>query len=272
MNWIVPEGALVSPLTYILVALAATLLIGFSKGGFGGGVGVLATPLLLLVLPGNIALSLLLPLLIVCDIATLRHFPRNWGSKSYKLLLPGTLVGLFGGLAFLVWFADAENGERAIRLIIGIVALGFVALKIAGPRLRVFITREVREHQPPGWKTGVIAGLIAGFTTMVAHAAGAIVNMFLLSQKLDPQKFVGTCARFFLTVNASKIPLYVLASFISEKEFMTWQTLKWDLWLVPVCPIGVALGAWLNKRLDAKIFTLIIYILLAITGIKMIFS
>ena len=41
------------------------LLVGISKAGFAGGLGVLATPLLLLQFPPKEALALLLPLLMI---------------------------------------------------------------------------------------------------------------------------------------------------------------------------------------------------------------
>lgn len=275
MSWIVPDTAFVTPLTYMLVALAATLLIGFSKSGFGGGVGVLATPLLLLALPGNVALSIILPLLIICDLFTLTHFPRQWNKRSYWLLMPGTLMGFFAGFAFLLCFASSEGqgeaGERWIRLVVGTVSLVFCALKVFDPLIRKLKDRKPGEKDfRPGLAIGLAIGLPAGFSTVIAHAAGPLVTMFLLPQRLTPQDFVGTSARYYLTVNLLKVPLYILTGLIAQRDFITFQTLKWNLWLVPFCPVGVALGAWLNRRLGGRIFTFVIYILLFLTGIKMI--
>lgn len=279
MSWIMPESALTNSLAiYMLVAIAATLLIGFSKGGFGGGVGVLATPLLMLVLPGNVTISLILPILIVCDIFTLIHFPKHWDKRSYKLLLSGTFLGYIAGMAFLVCLVgkgdSAQTGEKWIRIVVGVVALLFCLIKVLEPVWKKTL-KSVGESQKPfrtGLKMGMFMGLLAGFTTMVAHAAGSIVTMFLLPQRMDPKTFVGTCGRYFFTVNVSKVPLFILASHLAERDFITLDTLKWGLWLIPFCPIGVALGAWLNHRLSGKIFTIIIYLLLFLTGLKMIQS
>jgi uncharacterized membrane protein YfcA len=267
MGWIVPEAALVSPVVYVVIAAAATLLIGVSKGGFGGGVGVLATPMVLLCVPANIALSLVLPLLIVSDVFTLRHFPHDWHARSFWLIAPGTFVGLGVGLFFLLLFAREDvDGDRWIKLIVGIVSLTFCVLQGLGALRR----RQVEFK--PGPVVGSVTGVLCGFSTMVAHAAGAFVNMFLLAQRMDQRRFVGTCARYYLTFNTLKIPFYVAASLLGEKSYLTVQTLKWDLWLVPLCPIGVALGAWMNRRLSGKAFTLVVYVLLAITGCKMIYD
>ena len=266
-DWIVPTPCLVdSGSLYVFIALCATFLIGVSKGGFGAGTGLLATPLLLMVLPGNVALSVQLPILIACDAFTLRHFPRDWERRSLLLLIPGTILGLGIGLGALLWFArENVNGDPWIRLVVGIVALAFCVLQWIPSR------NGSNSLFRPGPRLGHLVGLLSGFTTMVAHAAGPLVTMFLLPQGLDRKRFVGTCARYFLGLNISKLPLYFLATFLASKtHYLTRQTLLWDLWLLPFCPIAVALGAWLNRRVSARVFTIVIYVFLFITGLQMI--
>jgi uncharacterized membrane protein YfcA len=222
---------------------------------------------MLLVLPGPVALSMTLPLLIVCDIFTLRHFPHDWHPRSFRLMAGGTVIGLGIGLWLLLWFARANvNGDRWIRLTVAATALLFCALKTWQG-----FHRGAGSFRP-GWTIGTLTGILAGITTMVAHAAGLLVNMFMLAQRLDQRRFVGTCARYYLTFNTAKVPLYVLATFLAEKDYITWTTLKWDLWLVPLCPIGVALGAWLNRRMSGRVFTLVIYALLAVTAARMLWT
>ena len=57
---------------------------------------------------------------------------------------------------------------------------------------------------------------------------------------------------------------------LAERSYLTLDTLRWGLWLIPLCPLSVALGAWLNRRLDGAVFTRIIYGLLFVTGLNMI--
>lgn len=62
-----------------LAAVPAVLIVGLSKGGFGGGLGVLGVPLLSLAVSPVQAAAVLLPVLCVMDLASLwafRHVPR----------------------------------------------------------------------------------------------------------------------------------------------------------------------------------------------------
>jgi uncharacterized membrane protein YfcA len=58
---------LISDPIFYLAAIPAVTFLGMSKGGFAG-VGLLATPLLALVLPPLQAAAILLPILILQDI------------------------------------------------------------------------------------------------------------------------------------------------------------------------------------------------------------
>lgn len=268
--WIVPDVITVSPILYLSAVVTAVLLTGFSKGGFGGGLGVLATPLMMQVLPANVALAMMLPILIVCDICTLRHFPDEWDPRSFWRIAGGTTIGIVAGCALLVYFGRPDvNGERWLKLFVGGVSVLFCALKAWAVWGRKGGGGEERK---PGFVIGTTMGLGAGIATMLAHAAGQIVSMYFLSHRLDRRVYVGTTARYFLTFNTLKIPFFFLAGALSDKSYITFHTLKWELWLIPVCALGVALGAWLNRHMSGTVFTVIVYSLLFITGIQMLYK
>jgi uncharacterized membrane protein YfcA len=266
-SWLIPDCITVSPALYLAAVSAAVLLTGFSKGGFGGGLGVLATPLLMLVLPANVALAMMLPILIVCDLFTLRQFPGEWDPRSFWHIAGGTTAGIAAGTVFLVYFGrPGVDGDRWLKFIVGGVSLAFCLLKF----WRVLRPEAAGPDRPPGLPASSLIGLVCGITTMLAHAAGQIVSLYFLSQRLDRRVFVGTTARYYLTFNTLKIPFFFLAGALSARPYITFDTLKWELWLIPLCALGVAAGAWLNRRMTGAVFTAAVYALLFLTAVRMI--
>jgi len=248
-------------------AALAVMLVAVSKGGFGGGVGALSMPLMLQVVAedsSGVVVGMWLPVLIVCDICTLPHYPKTWRPRALLHIAPGTVAGIVAGLFLLKPF-----GARGwlLKLGIGALSLAFVALWAA----RAWFGRRVAERPPwkPTWTVGTLAGLAAGISTMIAHAAGSIVQMYVLPQKLDKREFVGTCARFFFFFNVFKLPFFILSS--SEAR-LTWGAFRSSLWLFALAPFGVWLGSWLNRKTDPVWFVRLIYAFLALAGGKLVFE
>ncbi len=100
--------------------------LGLSKGGFAG-LGMLATPLLALVVPPLEGAAILLPILICQDAISVWTYHRAWSAWNLKVLLPGSVLGVGAGWLFARYFSNA-----AIELTVGSIALVFVALYVAG--------------------------------------------------------------------------------------------------------------------------------------------
>src|ERR1039458_7139204 len=88
------------------------------------------------------------------------------------------------------------------------------------------------------WFTALM-GLLAGFATVVANAAGPVMVLYLLAIGLPKLVFIGTGAWFFMLVNAFKVPFSVKLGLITR------DSLVMDAILVlPLLP-----GAWLGPRI-----------------------
>ena len=61
-----------------MLAAVAVLFIGLSKAGFGGGLGMLTTPLCVLAFGAKDAIGILLPLLCAGDAFSLYHYWGKW--------------------------------------------------------------------------------------------------------------------------------------------------------------------------------------------------
>ncbi len=85
-------------LTFFLVAGAAAVLVGGSKGGLPM-VGALGVPLLALVMPPVAAATLLLPVYIVSDWVGLWAYRHEFSKRNLAILLPAMVLGVGLGWA-----------------------------------------------------------------------------------------------------------------------------------------------------------------------------
>jgi len=248
-------------LTFLAGAFCV-VMIGIAKAGFAGGVGVLATPFFSLVVPPSRAAAILLPLLCGCDLVAIYYYRRTFSARRIRQLVPGAVLGIIAGTALLAYgVRDSRNAEQGLKLMIGSIALVFVLYQ-AG---RSWISKRTEKYHPKGWH-GWIFGGVAGMTSTLAHAGGPPIAIYLLPQHLDRRVFVGTTVWFFAIINYLKlIPYYSLGLFRVEN-------LRLSLMLMPLVPVGVWCGVWMNRRIDQEIFTKIVYVILFFTGLQLVFG
>ena len=139
------------PLFYLL-AIPAVTFLGLSKGGFAG-LGMLATPLLALIVPPLEAAAILLPILIVQDAISVWTYHGAWSAWNLKVLLPGSVFGVGAGWLFARYFSNA-----VIELTVGAIALIFVLYVWLGGRLRAYLGRPPAKTQKPHAAMGVFGG------------------------------------------------------------------------------------------------------------------
>jgi uncharacterized membrane protein YfcA len=250
-----PAGLVADPLFYLL-AVPVVLIVGISKGGFGGGVGMIAVPLLSLAVPLPRAAAVLLPILCVMDLFAVRAYRGELSRPDLHRLIPGAITGIgLGAFAFGVF------EERWLRVTVGAIAVAFSAdwaLGLSRSRGRP------REARPPGAAAGTFWGLVAGFTSTLAHAGGPPVSLYLLPRRLHPTLYVGTTVVVFTIINYVKLIPYAWLGQLRADNLAT------SLVLLPLAPLGVRLGRWLHDRVDETGFYRIVYGLLLLTGLKLV--
>lgn len=239
---------------WILVCVAV-LLIGLSKSGFGTGVGLLIVPMAALGmghLPGRTeaaALGLLLPLLIMGDVIALWQYRDQFSMQIVKRLLPGTAIGLLIGAGLLWWF---HQHERLLGALVS-AEIGFESVLLVSMHWwRKY--KGVQNRTIPEPARGLTAGVFAGASSTLAHAAGPIIVMYLLPLGLDRRLFVGTTAIYFFLLNSAKVPFYFAAGMFSHTE---WQ---FTLSFAPLVLIGGLAGLWIVKRMSDRIFSQLVLI------------
>jgi uncharacterized protein len=244
---------MVDPLTLAVAALCV-FIISFTKGAFGGGFAIIGIPLLALVMDPLVAGAFLAPLFCIGDVVALRYWrPSTWSRPDLQILVPGQLVGM--GLGFLL----LNVVDRSFfALTIALITLLFTGYWFMGGRTVV--------KRPRSLIKGVAAGTASGVTSMVAHAGGPPVAMYLLPLGLPKGVYAGTTYLFFVVSNFAKVgPWLVLAPPTPE--------LWWLIPLsVPVIVVGVWVGWRLHALLDQRQLYSACYALLVVVGLKLLWD
>jgi uncharacterized membrane protein YfcA len=254
----VPETAPGAWQCFVLGALAM-VIIGIGKTGFGPSMAMLAVPLMIQACgTAPLANGILLPVLILSDYIAVAMWRGQWDFRVVRQTLPGTLAGiaLAWGLFKLCGgsTADKDRLDAWLKIAVGVIALGFVVLQA----IRAVRGRPVTVT--PGAAHATAVGAVAGVTSTFAHAAGPVMAIYLLGQRMDAGRYVATTAIYFWIVNQIKlVPAWDLG-------WLNLASMQYSLVLVPAAVAGTLLGVWLQSRVGQKQFTGIVYSLLAAAG------
>ncbi len=241
-------------LIFFAVSIPAVIFAGVSKGGFAGGGAFAATPILALVIPPGHAVGLMLPLLMMMDVATLKPYWGKWDRTAAKLLLIGALPGVALGAA--IYHLTNPN---VFKLLIGVISIGFVAFQLA----RTSGLLRLR-GQGVGPRAGLFAGFGTGFTSFIANAGSPPAAVYLLLKGVTKTEYQATNVIVFWLVNLIKfVPFLSLG-------IATRQTILADLLLAPFAVLGAWLGIRAHHALPERWFFGLTYVLLTLTGTKLI--
>ena len=241
---------------FYAAAVPAVLLFGVAKGGFGGGLGVLAVPLMALVISPLQAAAILLPILCLMDLVGLWAYRGRWVWPELRILVPASMLGILAG-TLLFGFMSAAT----VRIIVGLVAIVFTLHYVYSTRHRY---DSALPDFPPA--AGMAAGAAGGFTSFIAHSGGPPISMYLLRRPLDRTDFVATTVLLFAAINYVKLLPYGWLGQLSTGNLVT------SLMLAPLAPIGVYTGVWLHRRVSDRFFFRLMYLLLFVVGCKLLYD
>jgi uncharacterized membrane protein YfcA len=210
-------------------------------------------------------LAVMALVLIAGDVFSLIHYPRKRDLRNLSMLVPGLLLGVLLGTVALDWFLGLPDGRIWMRKLIGLLSVGFVLVQFYRMAQERRQGRPARPYRPRAWQ-GVALGAGAGLASTVAHAAGPLITLFLLPQRLDRQVFVGTVIRYFFIGNVVKLVPYARAG------LMTRSNVELALVLVPWVVVGTLAGVWLNRRFADRAFRGVVYCLALCAGGLLLFG
>ena len=224
-------------LTVALLLGFAALLIGYAKTAIGGlasiSIAIFAT-----VMPARESTAAILLLLIVGDVVAVWHYRRDADLSLLRRLIPAVLPGLALGAVFL-----AVVDDTVLRRSIGVLLLVMAGLQLV-LRWRAPDTAAVGASHTAALGTG----LAAGFATMTANAAGAVMTLYLVAQGVEKRRFLGTGALFFFGVNLCKVP------FSAGLGLVSGATLLRTALLAPLVLLGAWAGLHTARRLSQARF------------------
>jgi uncharacterized protein len=221
----------------------AVLVVGFAKTAIGGS-GALAVVLFASVLPARESTGHVLPLLIAGDLIAVVVYRGHADWRMLLRLFPWVAVGTVLGAVFVA-YADDEVMRISIGVTLLVLSAGQLLHRRPGAEPSPAAgTRPAVPHRA----LAAGAGVLAGITTMVANAAGAVTSLYFLLSGLPMLGFLGTGAWFYLVVNVFKVPFSV------GLGLLDWGAVLLTLALVPAVGAGALIGIAAIKRIDQRLF------------------
>jgi uncharacterized membrane protein YfcA len=239
-------------LYFWIIAVVAVFVVALSKSGLLGSLGLVAVPLLSLVMPARDAAGMMLPLLLVMDVIAIWTYRKDADWRILKIMLPGAMVGT--AIGWVLWSVVSDD---VVLLFVGVLTLLFILDALLPLRKKL-------EGLPPSKPWGTFWGGFAGFTSFISHTGGPPFQIYVLPQKLSPVIYSGTTAFFFAIVNTAKlIPYFFLGQ-------LNVANLTHAAILAPLAIVGVMAGVWLVRRISVKRFYQLTYWLVFLLAIKLI--
>lgn len=241
------------PLFYAYT-VPAILIVGLSKGGFGGGIALIGVPLMSLAISPIQAAGIMLPILLVMDAVGLLSYRHSFHKPTLKLMIPAGCVGIAIG-----WATAAYVTDDHVRLIVGLISLAFVLKHWFGQS-------AAGEAGEQNRYLGAFWGMIAGFTSFVSHSGGPPYQMYTLKLGLPPILYAGTAVLFFSVINATKvIPYFFLGQFDTAN-------LATSVVLMPLAPLATYAGVRIVRVIDHRVFYRFTYTCVFFVALKLIWD
>lgn len=233
-------------LSPLQLSIAAAIVLGayLVRGIAGFGSGLIAIPLLALMLP----LPVVVPMIGLLDyVASMSHGARNRRQIAWRELLPLLPFTLTGVLTALYLFKslDAVTMKKALGGFV--IAYGTYSLlplpPLSGPRL---------------W--AVPAGTLGGLVGTLFGTGGPFYVIYLTLRRLDKARFRATVATIFIIDGGLRLSGYLVSGFYGL------QTMVLVAAALPLLVAGMYAGGHIHTTITPRTFARLISLLLIGSG------
>ena len=243
---------------YLLVAFGA-FLVGLAKGGLPG-IGNLTIVIFAMVFDPKQSVGILLPVLISADTVAIIVYRKHVEWIYVRRVLPWMMVGIvIGTISF------SHMSSEVVAKSIGIIVLGMTGLQVFRSWYQKRYPDGLADKIPHSLGFRASLGIIGGFATMVANAAGPVAQLYFLSVGLPKLAFIGTGVWCFFIVNLIKVPLQMGIGIIGFESITT------SLSLIPFSIAGALISPHIVRFIPQKQFTALVWFFIVIAGLKLFF-
>ena len=237
------------PATDQLLIVTAILLTAYLfRGVTGFGSGLIAIPLLALMLP----LTFVVPYISFIDVlASLVHGWRHRRHTAWRevfMVLPFTAAGVVIALYLLT---NIETAVLANAL--GVFILMFALYSLVSP--------AIRQHAGVHWS--VVAGSLGGIVGTLFGTSGPLYVIYYRLRGLPKSVFRSTIATIFLVEGIIRLSGYTAAG-LYNIEILTWVAAS-----IPLMALGLYIGGHIHTNISERQFQRAIGILLTISGLAL---
>jgi len=236
--------------------IAAAVFAAYVVRGMSGfGAGLVAAPLLALVLPVHVVVPMSGLLVFVLFVFLTMRDRAHVIWRELKLLAPSTIAGVVAGLLL---FRSLDN--QLLLVMLG----GFLVL-YAGYMLAVhaFGLPQFRLSERWAIPLGFTGAL---FDTLFGGGGGTLVVIYMHARGLGRMEFRATVAMLWFIEMIARIGGYAITGFYTR------EVLILVVALLPVMWAGTWLGEQLGNRVSQQAFSRILAVLLMLGGISLLFK
>jgi len=158
------------------------------------------------------AAGVIFPILVVQDVIAVAMYRRTFNWQILATMIPGAVLGVC-----LAYVSASAVAGWSVEIVLGVVSLSF-SLQQIKRQLNLSIQQPAQDHAR---SLGVLSGMEAGFTSMIAHAGTPPFQFYVMPKVLDRDMYVGTSVLFFAATNLMKAPAFLALGQLSVSQLKT---------------------------------------------------
>ena len=240
------------PLTHMawigLSVFAAYVVRGMS----GFGAGLIAAPLLAMVLPVHVVIPTTGLLVFVLFIFLTIRDRRSVIWRELKLLAPPTIIGVIAGL-FL--FRALDN--RLLLIMLGSFLVAYAAYMLA---VHAFGLPQFKCSERWAWPLGFAGSFL---DTLFGGGGGTLVVIYMHAREIGRAEFRATLAMLWFLEMIARIGGYAISGFYTRDVLLLFAA------LLPITWVGTWVGEHLGNRVSPETFSRILAVLLMLSGVSL---